>query len=87
MRLQPDQIMAAREWLSDCFPDEIDAIEAATPERIEKYVGRHWDGGLDSFIGANPAGDCWYPAVKAFDLTVGEIESILGIETDSGGAS
>lgn len=50
MRLTREQLIYARDWLIDCYPNQEDEINQACDEDIERHVEREYCGGIESFI-------------------------------------
>jgi predicted Zn-dependent protease with MMP-like domain len=52
--LTPEQIVVAREWLLDCYPNQEEDIVEASDWNIIREVARLHDGGIDGFL------ECFY---------------------------
>jgi hypothetical protein len=52
VRLTPEHIAAAREWMCDCEWADVDEtdIRAMSDRRVEAAIARHYEGGIDQFI-------------------------------------
>jgi hypothetical protein len=52
--LTAEQIVVAREWLLDCYPNQEEDIVEASDWNIIREVARLHDGGIDGFL------ECFY---------------------------
>ncbi|AFZ27236.1 hypothetical protein Cylst_5200 [Cylindrospermum stagnale PCC 7417] len=51
LKLSPQLIKAAKEWIADCTWRDIteDDIELLSDEEIERGIQRHYSGGIEAF--------------------------------------
>jgi hypothetical protein len=50
LRVTPQRVAAARDWLLDCFPNDEDDIVEASDRTIVRETQRHFGGGWDQFV-------------------------------------
>lgn len=50
MILDDRRLREARNWLTDCFPDDADEIWESSAELIESNIQRFYDGGIAQFL-------------------------------------
>lgn len=50
MILDDRQLREARNWLTDCFPDDADEIWDSSADLIEANIKRFYDGGIAQFL-------------------------------------
>lgn len=48
----PEQIAAARDWVTDCDWKDNDHLDGYSDEDIVRGVNRHYDGGWSGFVRA-----------------------------------
>ena len=49
MKLTPDELKAAREWISECYWPDLDDADELSDREIERGIARHFDGGIAAF--------------------------------------
>ena len=57
LRVTPQRIAAARDWLLDCFPNDEDDILEASDRNIVRETQRHFGGGWDQFVASGCEND------------------------------
>ncbi|RYG65329.1 hypothetical protein EON80_17525 [bacterium] len=58
-KLSPSQIIAAKDWIIEAFEDaEYDVVDAMKPDRVVRFIHKHYSNGIDAFVSEFTDEDC-----------------------------